>query len=113
MKPFKFFQKEKKLLTIDSHINLRDIHNRQKVQWIRWSEYPTDSTHLVFRGNILEFYDHMLFQRDENGNRLYPIIYEIGMFRSGYFNQGYTISNRQRMIPFISRKWRLKIHYNI
>lgn len=116
MVDFKFFQKERKIQTTDSHLILRDQYNRQKVQFIRWSEYPDSSTILLFEGNILEFSNHIKHQRFLSANPLReitPTIYEIGMFRSGYFSQSYGFSTRQNMIPFISRKWKLRIYYNI
>lgn len=119
IKDFKFFKKEQKILMMDSYINLRDIHNRQKVQFINWSQYPSTidaGDYQVFEGNILEFSDHIKHQRflsDNPMREITPTIYEIGMWRSGYFTRTYTFSNGSRMDKFISRGWKLKIHYNI
>lgn len=112
MKSFKFFQKVQKLLTMDSWVTLRDIHNRKKHQYIQWSQYPSTidaGDYQIFEGNILQFYDYI-----KSYNRtITPIVYEIGMWRSGYFTRTYTISNERRMNNFISRSWKLRIHYNI
>ena len=116
VREFKFFAKETRLLTTDSFIRLRDIHNRQRIQFITWSEYPPvflDRGYLVFRGNIFEFYNHILSLRNENNNMITPKIYEIEMWRSGYVTRRYGFSNNSRMNNFVSRAWRLKIHYNL
>lgn len=116
IRDFKFFSKETRLFTTDSWVRLRDIHNRQKNQFITWSEYPPvflNRGYLVFEGNILEFYNLMLSQRNENNNRITPKIYEIEMWRSGYVTRRYGFSNHSRMHNFVSRAWKLKIHYNL
>lgn len=109
---FKFFQKAHKLLMMDSWVTLRDVHNRKKHQYITWSQYPSTidaGDYQIFEGNILQFYDYIKCQ----GNSITPTVYEIGMWRSGYFTRTYTFSNESRMNHFISRSWKLKIHYNI
>jgi hypothetical protein len=118
MLTFKFLHPNKQYEL--SFLRLKDANNRNVMLNCRYISYvdfmteqPERARMLQFRGNILEFYNHIKEQRSPDGYEVIPTIYEMRLSYRGVIERAIKYSNYRTTYNFIARKYYLVINYRI